>query len=160
MFKAMIFSEGLRWTDSAITPSPFGESGYVAQNISESSSLNHQKMLKKICPSRSGKMQRQIPRHLWPHVCTRSACFRPVHSIVITPYALGIYENRVQVSLPSVFFSFFRISYYYKLSNLSFQEDDIRNIWTSLFALFLDIQDVIKADWINKLLIRWEHPKG
>lgn len=119
----------------------------------ESSSQNNQQNLKKICLERDNYRcvvtdhYAAECRDKFPDISDEEYDdgMYPTNLSHIIPFALGVYETREQVRL-----FFFLISYYSKLSNLNTQENDVVNIWTTLFALFPDLEDVIKPDLINE----------
>ncbi|KAJ9209233.1 hypothetical protein DTO166G4_9177 [Paecilomyces variotii] len=119
--------------NQTVTPSPFGRPDDVAQEMIESSSQNNQQNLKKICLERDNYRcvvtdhYAAECRDKFPDISDEEYDdgMYPTNLSHIIPFALGVYETREQ-------------------------ENDVVNIWTTLFALFPDLEDVIKPDLINE----------
>ncbi|KAN0072057.1 hypothetical protein V8E54_009786 [Elaphomyces granulatus] len=78
----------------------------------------------------------------YPDVVFDENWMGPTNASHIIPFALGRYQNAAQVSFYS--------PYYYAPPKSEFQEQTICHIWTTLFALFPALHDVISADTINE----------
>ncbi|KAJ9268989.1 hypothetical protein DTO212C5_4995 [Paecilomyces variotii] len=119
--------------NQTITPSPFGCPDDIAQEMIESSSQNDQQNLKKICLERDNYRcvvtdhYAAECRDKFPDISDEEYDngMYPTNLSHIIPFSLGVYETREQ-------------------------ENDVINIWTTLFALFPDLEDIIKPDLINK----------
>ncbi|KAJ9318679.1 hypothetical protein DTO271D3_1341 [Paecilomyces variotii] len=119
--------------NQTVTPSPFGRPDDVAQEMVESSSRNDQQNLKKICLERDNyrcvvtDYYAINSRDKFPNISDEEYedGMYPTNLSHIIPFALGVYETREQ-------------------------ENDVVNIWTTLSALFPDLEDVIKPDLINE----------
>ena len=115
----------------------------------QSCTRNDQSTLKRLCFERDDyrcivtEFIDPEAKKRYPDVIFDDSLILPKNASHIIPFALGRYENSVQVN--------FYFPYYYAPPKSEFQERDICHIWTTLFALFPALHDVISADTINEL---------
>jgi hypothetical protein len=76
----------------------------------------------------------------------------PTNASHIIPFALGKYYNPAQVS--------FYFPYYYASPKPKFQEEGLKQIWTTLYSLFPNLNNIINTDLINEpfnVMTLWEN---